>query len=145
MNECGASLQGTQRKILEVSISVGEILRRTGDAYPAASPFPIGASLMQVTLSPQQAADLLFYLMSAMSTVSASTTTHSTKTIYSFIEEGLMLDMALEQQTNLKSAIETAISEATPRKSGIRNNTKSKSKRSKFSVRQFPFGQRRED
>ena len=34
------------------------------------------------------AADLLFYLMSAMSTVNANTTTPSIKTISSFIEEG---------------------------------------------------------
>src|SRR5258706_6960276 len=66
------------------STSVGEILLRTADAFPAASPFPIGESLMQVTLSPQEAADLLFYLMSAMSTVSARPTTPSIKTISSF-------------------------------------------------------------
>jgi hypothetical protein len=56
------------------------------------------------------AADLLFYLMSAMSTVNANTTTPSIKTISSFIEEGSMLGMALEQQSRLRTGIETVIS-----------------------------------
>jgi hypothetical protein len=60
------------------NISVGEILLRMADA--AARQFPIGESLMQAILSPQEAADLLFYLMNAMSTASASTTTPSTRT-----------------------------------------------------------------
>lgn len=38
----------------------------------------------------------------AMSTVSASTTTPSIRTTSSFIEEGLTLDMALEQQTRFE-------------------------------------------
>jgi hypothetical protein len=37
-----------------------------------------------------------------MSTVSVSTTTPSTRITSSFVEEGLMLDMALEQQTRLR-------------------------------------------
>jgi hypothetical protein len=41
------------------STSVGEILYGLAVAYPAANPFPIGGSLMQATLSPQEAADLL--------------------------------------------------------------------------------------
>jgi hypothetical protein len=45
-----------------------------------------------------EAADLL-YLMSATSRVNANTTTPSIKTISSFIEEGSMLGMALEQQS----------------------------------------------
>jgi hypothetical protein len=59
----GQRYKGIKEKYwtLSVSTSVGEILLRTADAFPAASPFPIGASLMQVTLSPQEAADLLFY------------------------------------------------------------------------------------
>jgi hypothetical protein len=40
--------------------------------------------------------------------VNASTTTPSIKTISSFIEEGSMLGMALEQQTRLRKDIETA-------------------------------------
>jgi hypothetical protein len=71
------------------STSVGEILYSLAVAFPAANPFPIGASLMQATLSPQEAADLLFYLMNVMSTVSASTTTPSIKTISSFNRRGL--------------------------------------------------------
>jgi hypothetical protein len=43
-------------------------------------------------------ADLLFYLMSAMSTVNDNTTTPSIKTISSFIEEGSMLGMALNSR-----------------------------------------------
>ena len=66
-------------------------------AYPAATPFPIGASLMQVTLSPQEAADLLFYLMNVMSTVSASTTTPSTETTSFSIEEVLTNCYGLER------------------------------------------------
>jgi hypothetical protein len=115
------------------STSVGEILLRMADAFPAATPFPIGASLMQVILSPQEAADLLFYLMSAMSTVSASTTTPSIKTISSFIEEGSMLGMALDQQTRLRKGIETAISKEKQRRNGTRGNTKPKSRRLKKS------------
>jgi hypothetical protein len=42
---------------------------------------------------------LLFNLMNVMSTVSASMTTSLTRTTSFFIEEGLMLDMALGQQT----------------------------------------------
>jgi hypothetical protein len=77
------------------------------------------------------AADLLFYLMSAMSTVNANTTTPSIKTISSFIEEGSMLGMALEQQSRLRKGIETVISKEKLPKSETRNNTKPKSKRSK--------------
>jgi hypothetical protein len=66
-----------------------------------------------------------------MSTVNANTTTPSIKTISSFIEESSMLGMALEQQTPLEEAIETVISKEKLRKSGSRNNTKPKSKRSK--------------
>jgi hypothetical protein len=84
------------------STSVGAILTSMAVAYPAISPCPIGESLMQGTLSPQEAADLLFYLMHVMSTASASTRTPLTKPTYSLIEEGLMLGMALEQQTRLK-------------------------------------------
>ena len=111
------------------STSVGEILYSLVVAFPAASPFPIGASLMQATLSPQEAADLLFYLMNAMSTVSASTTTPSMARISSFIEEGLMLDTALEQQTRLKNAIETHISKEKQRTSGRKQSTSKRSKR----------------
>jgi hypothetical protein len=71
------------------STSVGAILTSMAVAYPAISPCPIGESLMRATLSPQEAADLLFYLMNVMSTASAATTTPLTKTTYSFIEEGL--------------------------------------------------------
>ena len=106
------------------STSVGEILYSLAVAYPAATPFPVGMSLMQATLSPLEAADLLFYLMNVMSTVSASTITPSTRTTSSFIEEGLMLDMALRQQTRLRSAIETAISEEKQRRNGAKRNTK---------------------
>jgi hypothetical protein len=45
------------------STSVGEILKRTGDAYPAISQSPIGESLMQVTLSPQEAGSGGFALL----------------------------------------------------------------------------------
>jgi hypothetical protein len=98
------------------STSVGEILYSLAVAYPAATPFPIGASLMQATLSPQEAADLLFYLMNVMSTVSASTTTPSTARTFSSIDAGLMFAMDPAQRTRLKSAIETHISKAKPRK-----------------------------
>src|ERR1700716_734531 len=111
------------------STSVGEILKGTARAFPVANPFPIGASLMQATLSPQEAADLLFYLMNAMSTVSASTTTPSMARISSFIEEGLMVDTALEQQTRLKNAIETHISKEKQRTSGRKQSTSKRSKR----------------
>ena len=73
---------------------------------------------MQAILSPQEAGDLLFYLMNVMSTVSASTTTPSIARTSSFIEEGWMLDMALGQQTRLRNAIETAISKEQFRRSG---------------------------
>jgi hypothetical protein len=79
------------------------------------------------------AADLLFYLMSAMSTVNARPTTPSIKTISSFIEEGPMLDMALDQQTRLRKGIETAISKEKQRRNGIKSSTKPKSKSSKKS------------
>src|ERR1700704_5723118 len=111
--------------------SFGEILTSTARAFPVANPFPIGVSLMQATLSPQEAADLLFYLMNVMSTVSASTTTPLTRTTSSFIEEGLMLGMALEQQTRLRKDIETAISKEKSRRSGARKSTKPRSSRSK--------------
>lgn len=88
--------------------------------------FPIGASLMQAILSPQEAADLLFYLMNVMSTVSASTTTASTAPISSFIDEASTLDMVLAQLTSLKSDTETITSEVRQRKSGARNSTKRK-------------------
>jgi hypothetical protein len=104
-----------------VSSSVGEILYSLAVAYPAATPFPIGMSLMQATLSPLEAADLLFYLMNVMSTVSASTTTPSTRTTSSFIEEGWILDMAAEE---LEERYEKATSKEKQRKSGTRNNTK---------------------
>src|SRR5450755_3190351 len=77
------------------SSSVGEILYSLAVAYPAATPFPIGESLMQATLSPQEAADLLFYLMNVMSMVSASTITPSTKPTLSSTNAGLMSDMGL--------------------------------------------------
>jgi hypothetical protein len=70
-------------------------------------------------------------MMSAMSTVNANTTTPSIKTISSFIEEGSMLGMALEQQSRLRKGIETVISKEKLPKSETRNNTKPKSKRSK--------------
>ena len=54
------------------STSVGEILYSLAVAYPAANTFPIGESLMQAILSPQEAADLLFFLISAMSMVNAT-------------------------------------------------------------------------
>src|SRR5450631_1631489 len=106
------------------SSSVGEILYSLAVAYPAATPFPIGASLMQATLSPQEAADLLFYLMNVMSTVSASTTTPSTARTFSSIDAGLMFAMDPAQRTRLKSAIETHISKAKPRKGGAKKYTK---------------------
>jgi hypothetical protein len=106
------------------STSVGEILYSLAVAYPAATPFPIGASLMQATLSPQEAADLLFYLMNVMSTVSASTTTPSTARTFSSIDAGLMFAMDPAQRTRLKSASETHISKAKPRKSGAKKYTK---------------------
>jgi len=62
-------------------ISVGEILQSLARVYPAANEYQIGESLMQATLSPQAAADLLFYLTKPMSTASASMTTPSMKTI----------------------------------------------------------------
>jgi hypothetical protein len=70
-------------------------LNDTARVFPAASQFPVGESLMQAILSPQEAGDLLFYLMNVMSTVSASTTTLSMARTSSFTEEGWMLDMAL--------------------------------------------------
>jgi hypothetical protein len=78
-------------------------------------------------------ADLLFYLMSAMSTVNDNTTTPSIKTISSFIEEGSMLGMALEQQRRSGKGIETAISKQNKRRSGTKSSTKPKSKSSKKS------------
>src|SRR5450755_1416846 len=106
------------------SSSVGEILYSLAVAYPAATPFPIGASLMQAILSPQEAADLLFYLMNVMSTVSASTTTPSTEPTLSSTNAGLMSDMGLVRLTTSKSDIETFTSKAKQRRSGARKNTK---------------------
>jgi hypothetical protein len=63
-----------------------------------------------------------------MSTASAPTTAPLTKPTYSFIEEDLILGMALEQQTRLKKGIETAISR---RQHEIQNSTTSKSSHSK--------------
>jgi hypothetical protein len=78
---------------------------------------------------PREGADLLFYLVSAMSTASASMITASKARISSFIEEGLMLDTALEQQTRF---IETATSGEKPRGNGRKPSTKKSSKRSKI-------------
>jgi hypothetical protein len=96
-------------------------------AYPAISPCPIGESLMQGTLSPQEAADLLFYLMNVMSTASAATTTPLTKTTYSFIEEGL--DARYGAGTG--DALKRYRDSHSPRKSGMQNSTKRKSSNSK--------------
>jgi len=68
---------------------------RYGSCISCGKPVPVGESLMQDILSPQEAGDLLFYLMNVMSTVSASTTTLSMARTSSFTEEGWMLDMAL--------------------------------------------------
>ena len=113
------------------SSSVGEILKSTALAYPPAKPFPIGGSLMRAILSPQEAADLLFYLMNVMSTVSVSTTTPSTRTTCCSTGAASIYDMDPEQRTRLRNAIETAISKGRQRKSEARKNMKSGSKRSK--------------
>ena len=84
-----------------------------------------GESLMQVTLSQQAAADLLFYLMKPMSMASAHMTMPSTARTFSSTGAGLMLDMEPEQRTRLKSAIETVISGARSRRSGAKGNTRS--------------------
>jgi hypothetical protein len=73
---------------------------------------------------------MLFNLMNVMSTMSASMTTSSTRTTSSFVEEGLMLNMALGQPTRLGSAIETAISKEKQRRNGAKRNTKPKSSNS---------------
>jgi hypothetical protein len=100
------------------STSVGEILYATARAFPAANPFPIGESLMQATLSPQEAADLLFYLMNVMSTVSASTTTVSMNPTLSSINAASMSVTGLENLMRLKSDIETFSSKEKQRRSG---------------------------
>jgi hypothetical protein len=61
------------------STSVGEILYATARAFPVANPFPIGESLMQVILSPQEAADFLYFLMNVISMESARMITPSTE------------------------------------------------------------------
>jgi hypothetical protein len=81
--------------------SVGEISYSLAVAFPAANPCAIGGSLMQVTLSPQETPDLLFYLMNVMSTANANTTTPSTKTTSSSTATGLMPGLDPERQTRL--------------------------------------------
>jgi hypothetical protein len=97
------------------------------------------------------------------STVSASTTTPSIRTTSSFIEKGLMLDMALERQTRLRKGIETAISKE--KRSGTKKQYEAEIQTlkeklaaferlfiklplyrgNKLSVPQFSLGQLRED
>jgi hypothetical protein len=110
------------------SISVAEILRSTADAFPAASRFPIGESLTQVTLSPLEAADLLFYLMNAISMASVGIATAEMRATLKRMPEGWTPDMDPAQRQGLRSAIATAISKAKPRKSGRRANTKRSSR-----------------
>jgi|SRR5450631_1091295 hypothetical protein len=109
-----------------VSTSVGEILLRMADVFPATKAFPIGDMLMQATLSPQAAADLLFYLTHLMSTCNASDV---------IIRDGgqmqglsttevSMHDMVLEQQRRSNNDMTTYTSKAKPRKSGAKGNTK---------------------
>jgi hypothetical protein len=108
------------------SISAAEILRGTADAFPVAAQFPIGESLTQVTLSPLEAADLLFYLTHAMSMLSVATAIGKTQITLKGIDEDLIFDMDPAQRTSLKSAIETATSRGRQPKNGHRANTKRK-------------------
>jgi hypothetical protein len=105
-----------------VSTSVGAIFIRFGTCilYPAANECQIGESLMQVTLSPQAATDLLFYLMKPTSMASVHMTMPSTARTFSSTDAGMMLDMDPEQRMRLKSAIETVIPKARSRRSGAK-------------------------
>lgn len=115
------------------SMSVAEILYDMGLAYPVVSQFPIGESLTQVILFPQEVADLHFFLMKLMFMASARTTTPSTKTTSCCTDASWTPAMGQALLISLKNAIETPTSKAKPQKSGAKKNTKSKSKRSKQS------------
>jgi hypothetical protein len=70
------------------NISVGAIFNDTARVFPAEKQSPIGESLMQVILSPQEAADFLYFLMNVISMESARMITPSTAPI-SFYRRGL--------------------------------------------------------
>ena len=130
----GEGCQGTPHTDefgVEHTISVGAILSDTARVFPAAKEFPIGESLVQATLSPQEAADLLFYLMNVMSTVSARTTTPSTAPISYSTNVDLMTAFDSAQRMRLRRDIETTISKAKPRKSGGPKTTKPRSSKLK--------------
>jgi hypothetical protein len=88
---------------------------------------------MQVILSPQEAADFLYFLMNVISMESARMITPSTEPISYSTGAVSIHDMDPAQRTRLKSAIETVISKEKSRKSGARKNTKPKSSKSKRS------------
>src|SRR6266436_8566202 len=97
---------------------VGAIFNDTARVFPAVNQFPIGESLTQVILSPQEAADFLYFLMSVISMESVRMITPSTAPISYSIEEDWTHDMDPAQRTRLRSAIETVISKAKSRKNG---------------------------
>jgi hypothetical protein len=130
LNVCNFDTEEEKENIGDssASISVAEILQSTADAFPAASQFPIGESLTQAILSPLEAADLLYYLMSVMLTVSTAIATEAIRTTSITIGKDWMPDMEPAQRKSLKSAIETATSKGRQRRNGRSGSTKRNSK-----------------
>jgi hypothetical protein len=115
--------------VLHDRISVGAIFD-TALVFSAASQFPVGESLMQAILSPQEAGDLLFYLMNVMPTVSASTTTPSMAHLLLY-RRGLDARYGAVTADALEERYRDSHFKGTISKEWAKTNTKPKSKRSR--------------